>query len=40
MSESRALILLFAIFSLVVIGAYLGLTFMHAKVEVLTQRSS
>lgn len=36
MSESKALVLLFAIFSLIVIGAYLGLTFVHAKVEVLT----
>ncbi|HEY5708543.1 MAG TPA: hypothetical protein VID51_04005 [Solirubrobacterales bacterium] len=36
MSESRALILVFAIFSLAVVGAYLGLTFAHAKIEVLT----
>ncbi|HEX6753555.1 MAG TPA: hypothetical protein VF093_08245 [Solirubrobacterales bacterium] len=36
MNKSRALILLFAIFSFAVIGAYLGLTFAHAKIEVLT----
>lgn len=40
MTESRALILVFAIFALLVTGAYLGLTFAHAKVEVLTQRLS
>lgn len=36
MTESRALILSFAVLSLAVTVAYLGLTFLHAKVEILT----
>lgn len=36
MTESRALILSFAVLGVVVTAAYVGLTLVHAKVEVLT----
>lgn len=36
MTESRALILSFTVLGLVVTVAFVGLTFLHAKVEILT----